>query len=475
MDQETMNTTRSPNQRRNIPSMGQVFRHDVYTLRDKVSLQLEKLVNWVFAFSQAGAQRRWNALLVVTVLVWLGMAFGLHPIHLGEDPLLNQLTSAFFAADVLQHVLILWVAFFIAGRLSAVFLDDVFELKDIAIAKRFQQTAAFSGWYEGLTLRDGSVAEENRKSPIFRIGGPGKVDVHLENAALFEKANGASHVVGPTYRRFEILDGFERLRSVIDLRDQYVDLTVDGRTQDGIPVVAKDVRLVYSIYRGPQDAVHPDHFQQPYPFKEEAILNLVYKQDRGPLKQDSSPLIKAMLGPIRSELRSFIGRHTLSEFLTNADTSNEFIPRDQITDLFYDYAKEFSQRAETRGVELKWIGVGTWVIPAHVIPERQLEAWKLSRKARLNQNEYVLARLNAESRLTELLKLVDEVPNLYYSMKGQEPRSDQVTRRLLLDYREKLRNAYDLYQNSEQPLPPELEIVIHHINRLTAIRLGGQN
>jgi hypothetical protein len=221
------------------------------------------------------------------------------------------------------------------------------------------------------------------------------------------------------------------------------------------------------VYRGPQNALRADHFQQPYPYKEEAILNLVYKQDR-------SPLTKAMIGSIRSELRTFIGQHTLSEFLTNADTSNEFIPRDQITDLFYDYAKEFSQRAETRGVELKWIGVGTWVIPAHVIPERQLEAWKLSCKARLNQSEYVLARLRAESRLTELLRLVDEVPNLYYSFMGQGLRPEQITRRLLLDYREKLHNAFDLYQNSGQPLPPELEDVIHHLNRVTAIRLGGQ-
>jgi hypothetical protein len=308
----------------------------------------------------------------------------------------------------------------------------------------------------------------DKNSPIFRIGGPGKVDVHLENAALFEKTDGTPHVVGPTYRRYEILEGFERLRSVIDLRDQYFDLTVEGRTQDGIPVIAKDVRLVSSVYRGPQDSGHPDHFQQPYPYKEEAIQNLVYKQDR-------SPLIKTMTGSIRSELSSFIGKHTLSEFLTNAESSVEFIPRDQITDLFYDYAKEFSQRAETRGVELKWIGVGTWVIPAHVIPGRQLEAWKLSCKARLNQSQYVLARLLAESRLTELLRLVDEVPNLFYAAMGQELNPEQITRRLLLDYREKLHNARDLYHNKKQPLPPELNLVIHHLNRLTAIHLGGEN
>jgi hypothetical protein len=448
--------------------MWKVFLHDIQSLRTKAGELINRLVNFVFAFSQSGALRRWNALLALAILVWLGLAFWLHPIYLGADPLYTQLLNAVFAANVIRRMLILWLGMFIGARLSAVFLDDIFELRDISVAQRFLQTAAFSGRYEGISIRDGDVAGADMNSPIFRIGGPGKVDVHLENVALFEKTNGTPHVVGPTNRRHEILEGFERLREVIDLRDQYVDLTVEGRTQDGIPVIAKDVRLVYSVYRGPRDTAHSDQYQQPFPYNEEAILNLVYKHG-------SNPLTKAMIGSIRSELSAFISKHTLSEFLTNAEASGEFIPRDQITDLFYDYAKEFSRKVETRGVELKWIGIGTWVVPAHVIPGRQLEAWKLSCKARFNQGEYILTRLRAESQLTELLRLVDEVPNLFYSLIGQNLSPDQITHRLLLDYREKLRNAFDLYQDSEQPLPPELEVVMHHLNRLTAIRLGGPN
>ncbi|HEX9027745.1 MAG TPA: SPFH domain-containing protein [Anaerolineales bacterium] len=447
--------------------MGQVFTHDLHSLQARFTRLLDRSVNWAFAFSQAGSQRRRFALLALAVLVWLGLALLLHPIHLGMDPLLDQLIYALFAANVVRRMLILWLAFFIGSRLSAVFVDDIFELRDISVAQNFLQTAAFSGRYEGLSIREGGVAGANQKSPIFRIGGPGVVDASLENAALFEKPNGKPHVVGLPNQRVAILDGFERLRAIIDLRDQFVDLTVEGRTQDGIPVVAKDVRLVYSIYRGPQAAGQPEHFQQPYPFKEEAVLNLVYKQD-------TSPLLKAMVGSIRGELGAFISKHTLSEFLTNADDSNEFISRDQITNLFYDYAKEFTQKAETRGVELKWIGVGTWVVPAQVIPGKQLDAWKLSARARLNQNVYVLARQRAESRLTELLRLVDEVPSLYYSMSGETLLPGQVANRLLLDYREKLHNAYDLYVNAGEPVPPELDLVIHHLTRLTAIRLGGQ-
>jgi hypothetical protein len=448
--------------------MWQVFRQDIRSLSQKIDDRLEPLVNWVFAFTQAGAQRRRITLIAGAIFTWLGLAFWLHPIRQGGDPIFDQVLHNLLAADVVRHMLVLGLAIFLAERLSAIFLDDVFELQDASVAQRFLQAAAFSGRYDSLTIRGGGVTEKDVNSAVYRIGGPGKADVHLENAALFEKTNGEPHIVGPTYRHYEILDGFERLRSVIDLRDQYIDLTVEGRTQDGIPVIAKDVRLVSSIYRGPQNVAHLDHFQQPYPYKDEAILNLVYKNDQ-------SPLIEAITSTICNELRSFISSHPLSEFLTNAEPSNQFIPRDQITDLFYDYAKEFSQRSETCGVELKWIGVGTWVLPDKVIPSRQLEAWKLSSKARFNQSEYALTRIRTESRLAELLRLVDEVPNLFYTLMGQALEPSQITRRLLLDYREKLRNAGDLYENNGKPAPVELEIVINHLTYLAGIRLGGEN
>jgi hypothetical protein len=455
-------------QRRGTSSIWQVFQQDFHAGLSKINDSVESMINWVFAFSQAGAQRRWNALLALSALVWFGLAFWLHPINLGVDPLTSQLLSALFAANVIRRMIVLWLALFIGARLAAVFLDDVFELKDVSVAARFLQTAAFSGWYNILTIRDGDVARTDQNSPIFRIGGPGKVDVHLENAALFEKIDGKPHVLGPTSQRYEVLEGFERLRSVIDLRDQFFDLTVEGRSKDGIPVIAKDVRLVSSVYRGRQNVRSPDHFRQPYPFKDEAIQSLVYKHDRRPLP-------KAIKGSVISELGSFIGKHTLSEFLTNADASIDFIPRDKITNLFYDYAKEFSQKAETRGIELKWIGVGTWVVPGEVISGRQLEAWKLTCTAVFNQNPDVLERLRQERRQAVIINLVDGVPNLFFTLIGQGFSPEDVILHLLKHYREKYLSARDLYRESGLIMPPELNIVIHHLNRLTAHWLGGES
>ena len=51
--------------------------------------------------------------------------------------------------------------------------------------------------------------------------------VELDSVALFERADGTPHVIGPTGNKLggkETLEGFERFREALDIRDHYVDL-----------------------------------------------------------------------------------------------------------------------------------------------------------------------------------------------------------------------------------------------------------
>ena len=87
-------------------------------------------------------------------------------------------------------------------------------------------------------------------------------------------------MIGPTTRGKARLDGFERFRQAIDLRNQTIELrdndgksaTVLGRSLDGIPITAADVCFVFTVHRNGQSpsAVNP------FPFSEEAIEKLVY-------------------------------------------------------------------------------------------------------------------------------------------------------------------------------------------------------
>lgn len=226
---------------------------------------------------------------------------------------------------------------------SAIYLDDIFELKNIRIAERFIRQSAFASQYDVMEIKDGEVRLKDQNSPMFLIGGPGKVRVYLENAAVFEQVGGTPHVIGPTIKssktsksdqafgksflgrsqglfsamiRFDkdetgskndgarVLGSFERIRSVIDLRDQVQEVSVNARTRDGIPVSVKNMRVIYSVRRDGQEPT----LEKPYPFQREAVESLVYDLTR-------ESWTDAMAGQIKREIGAFIFRHTLSEFL----------------------------------------------------------------------------------------------------------------------------------------------------------------
>jgi hypothetical protein len=448
--------------------MMQLFFADLASLNDAVQRWVERLVDRIFAFTQRGGRRRWAAFLSISLLLWITIALLAHPLGQSNTPLMSQLFTALFAKDVLRHFLVLGLALWLALRLAAIYLDDIFELDDTSVADRFLRQAAFASRFPVIRIREGGVDPVQRNSPITRIGGPGLVDVHLENAALFEKPDGSPHVVRPTLKKAVVLDGFERLRKVIDLRDQVLEVTVNGRTQDGIPVTAKDVRLVFSVYRGAGQFIPGADMQQSYPFDEEAVHALVYRQG-------SAPWIEAMRGLVRSELSSFITRHTLNEFLVYAEDQpdpDRFISRDEISGLFYDFTQGFSKRAQENGIQLTWIGLGTWVTPSEIIPEQHLEAWRLSSDNRLRGSEWNLRRIRNESRLSELMRLIDQISSSYYEWIGQDLPPETILRRMILQYREKLRLARSLYEEHNQPVPPELDAAIRHLTLLAAIRLA---
>lgn len=460
--------SQSPRMSNRSPSLWQVLRSDMSSIGRLFTGGLTPLVDWLFAFNAEGARRRWNLFILITLLLWFGLAMLAHPLGSAGGSLLSQFFYAIFAADVVRHLIILALALWLGLRMASIYMDDIFELDNIKIAENFIRSAAFSGSYQFLVIRGGQVSPAYLESPVFRIGGPGRVDVHLENAALFEKIDGTPHVLRPTSRRFMILDGFERLRSVIDLRDQYISLTVEGRTQDGIPVSANDVRLVYSVYRGAQVSSEPDVLQQPYPFTDQAIKDLVYKQS-------SRDILAVMAGSIRNEMNRFISRHTLSDFLVNAAKTTPsplFVHRDKISDLFYDYEKSFAKRAIGRGMELYWIGIGTWVTPSDIIPERNLRAWELSCEARIQTGDQRLSEIRRDGRLSELVRFIDELIAKFYNLSGQKIRHDQVIRLLIKDFRDRFIEARKSYLDQNQPVPPEIEEVIKHLNKILGRRPG---
>jgi len=467
---------------------------------------LFRLILYVLALRVEPSRRAFLRIISLGSAVVLGSIWGLLARQLTQVDISPEFARAFvaypfealFAPSVLRTVLVAGLAFWLAFRVATTYLDDIYELNDFSAAERFILQAAFASQYNKIQIKAGEVAQESKKSPIFLIGGPGLVQVHLDSAALFESVDGEPRVIGPTQNggaNVETLAGYERLRQALDIRDQIEEkFTIDGRTRDGLRISLKDVNVVYSIYRAGQAST----LVQPYPFDPEAVLKLVYNQ--GP-----NPLVPAMRALIRREFVSFISKHRMNEFLASIgpgevergqareaalqDQAEHFsgldlpepalgttIPPfysrpDMMTELF---AEEFAQKANERGVDIHWIGGGTWEPHDKIVLDKHQEAWRLSRQNLVRSTDRAMDGLRMESRIVESLRLVQEVPIRIYQNGVKNPASN-LMRSLLIAYRGLLNQAYEYHQRSQHD-PAQLawlRRVLAYLTYFTARWVGG--
>src|SRR5215213_1119753 len=434
------------------------------------------------------------------------------------NPIVNFLyfiSGVFTDPRIFQYFPVFLAPFFIALQAAALYLADIFELEHVTVARSFIWSVALSGSEETIRVSQGSISEEDRQSPTFLIGGPGKVIVDLDSVALFERPDGTPRIIGPTGkepRARATLQGFERFRQAIDTRDHYVDLrdqdnksqSVRSRSLDGIPITATDVRLMFSVYRG---GIKPST-ENPYPFSQEAIERIIYQATSRvtPELTHASTYefswINRMIGLIRGELSTFMSKNKLTAYLASigspeleklkkreemifeevqklvlperdfASTKElksppEFQPRHKISNLFTQFAEEFTKKAHSNGVELHWIGVGTWKTPLEIVPETHLQAWKLSNDNLYRESPEVLGKLESESILQKTIMLIQDVPiAAHLKATIEEKEQKRAMRALLLAYHQQLLEAAEFMRAKGESVPLNIEEAIAHINNM---------
>jgi len=154
-----------------------------------------------------------------------------------------------------------------------------------------------------------------------------------------------------------------------------------------------------------------------------------------------------MVGLIRGRLSGFMSERNLTEYLASSglpeleklkqreeviaeqvrqltqptdDPANPkaakppptFTPRHKITNLFSQFTTEFTKSAHNSGVELQWIGVGTWKTPMDkdIVSENHLEAWKLSQENIGKGSPDAFNKAENEAILQKMESLIRNVP-----------------------------------------------------------------
>ena len=338
-------------------------------------------LNLILDRGRVGSRLRLVTISTLFGLYWFAIALiGNFPSLISEQTLANmpvvpaallEVLSSFFSPQVLLFVFPVLLAILLSFHLGARYLADLFELESTSIAYRYLLGSVLGIRYPLLTIDAGNVADLDQQNPLLRIGGPGYLKLHLGFAAVFETMEGQPRIYGPSPGRSHyFVQGFERLRDVIDLRDQLREIDeIRTVTKDGIVVHARDVQIVFrafSSYRRNDDGT--------YQADPRSMLNLTYS---GIADESGVPRWTETLPTIAvNELKDYVGTRTLEEFLALPSDGGQnamkvHIPRRELTASFH--TQERKQRLRDLGLELVWVGVGTWEVRDDQIPSTDLE------------------------------------------------------------------------------------------------------
>ncbi|MDA1330422.1 MAG: hypothetical protein O3B43_05095 [Chloroflexi bacterium] len=363
---------------------------------------------WFFGSSrEAGRGRRW----ALVFLLALGLVFGF--LQAPADS--NRIVNYFFSARTLGHFVVISLGFWLALRSAAAIQVAIYNLESLSEAQSHILAAALHTSGKKLQIRNGEAVFKSGGLHLAKVGGPGKVQVTMENAAVFESPAGQVRVIGPGQDP-KPLGSFERLQGVIDLRDQVLKLNLWGRTRDGIQVQIEGTRLVFSIARSKREP----SLSEPHPFLEQAARRLVYEQrvERSllsPARQSSqSQLGERGAAFFERQLQAFIGELTLGELLATP-ANDQTLEQSKSNALFLAreaIRHQFSARVEKLafefGLQLHWIDIGTWKVDdlAQGILDDYIEEHGVETQA-ISTNPYQDSRGKELSRLFEQLSKID--------------------------------------------------------------------
>lgn len=499
-----------------------------------LKLLLEAALDLVFSLKHAAGLYRSFVRTVGLFLFYIYFLVNLHEPDVWLQVLARPFTASdsslfiinlfWLAADTIVHpqlirnMLALVAPYMLIHRLASVYLADIFE-KEAEVGSRFINQAAFAEDYLTVRVRAGQLVESYHDSPIVQIGGPGWITVELDSAAVFESPDGNVRVIGPTSQMRHgraVIEDFERLRQCVDLRDIIDRQEVASRSRDGILVKARDIQYSYSVYRGENPR---KSLERPYPFDEEAVKNMVKSVivPVAPGKQADTrpewmrPLPGKLFVSINIEFTNFIRQSGLSEFFSSIGSPEEealrrrseqlgkdaqalagqngqspedvqlkagaFNHRPKLADELF-HSHRFTGFMKKKGLQVNWIGVGTWQTPSQIIPENHLEAWKTSQENRKKSSPENLNRLYKETYSGTLIQLINQmVLNPYYRLYSEleqgKKTDEQVIDALLEQYTGYLRNTSKHFEDHNQNVPEKIATALEFVDLLRYHQVGS--
>ncbi len=286
------------------------------------------------------------------------------------------------------------------------------------------------------------------------IGGPGILIVYNDSAAVLEKGGRLTRVVGPNTHieglvgGFCMLERFERVWEVIDLRSQHWPLRVDAMTKEGMPVscVAQisfriDDRFI------DHEGMHRDQptAKKPYSYTEETVVKAatgtwVRIRQKDHPEQLRKWTGRVMIGEVEGALRDILAQYRLDWLMRTPQSrgegslSAESSVEEDGTQEYKSPREEIRERLEARlhdvfkvnnplGVQILDVALGEIDVRSSEISRQWMEVWRADWERRaiesLAEGEAEIVRMETaqvQAQAEMVLLLTDAIRPLVSDM-----------------------------------------------------------
>jgi hypothetical protein len=492
-----------------------------------------------FQSSIRNAKKRRILIVLFFFLLWSFFAVFLHPYQFPVwdeyswnittlTSILAAIPSWYFSLDVIFHLLFVFLGAILSYQITSRFFARIYGMKSGKTSDHFLLKIIFDLPREEPIIINNEPILGKYDEHLKVLGGPLKIIIGTENAAIFEKTDGSVQIVGPTlnlHGSYYQLESFEHLRDVFDLRNLKIHFDILARTKDGIPLMIKRVHAICSILRDSKKTT----LTRPYSYNEQALYKFSYKKPSGIfvekiteiLKQEFidyishisfSDLFENVGDPeaqrhtnlenfeksirynkkrkiVFSKLKhSFFqqlnlkkmlinknGRnHKTNQYLMNADPqiiNNSVQPAIEMkgnysNQLLRNFMFDFKSRASKLGLNLEWVSFGSIDFPSKKVQSHFQQIWQVSSKNELfgSQAEFIRSKSNSENEEIDII--FNDVLKSEYSILDENT-DERQNKSVLLKTLDFLNNCKDLYKNESGGKRSQFNRAVHELEKIS--------
>jgi regulator of protease activity HflC (stomatin/prohibitin superfamily) len=274
--------------------------------------------------------------------------------------------------DILPGVFAAGAAFLIASS----FLASLYDLHSWRDGARHIWRCIFGqvSFEPYVRVEYGKINTERSSEILMRVGGPGSFLAYYDSAVILERGGRLTRVVGPGEFDYDLLEPFEKVHDVVDLRPMRWRYSVNALSKEGIPVTAyADVTFqVNTNDRKPSD-------EEPYPaLKEAAFKASTCRWMRSPEGSEDDQYFdwvrRVIISNTEGSLRGIIARYPLNALigLEPPPSSEESLPRETIQK---ELKEALQESCASLGAQINEVRLGEIQVSDEVA-QQWIKAWK---------------------------------------------------------------------------------------------------